>query len=123
MAPEADISSDPILGRLNERQRQAATAVRGPVAILAGAGTGKTTTITHRIAQQVATGAFPATALLAVTFTEKAARELRARLQALGVERGRGPNVPRRRLVAAAPPAPAVPRSRRAADRWTRRRR
>jgi DNA helicase II / ATP-dependent DNA helicase PcrA len=78
---------DPILGGLNPQQRQAATAVRGPVAILAGAGTGKTTTITHRIAQQVTTGEFPAAALLAVTFTEKAARELRSRLSALGVER------------------------------------
>ena len=87
VAPEADAElAQPILGRLNERQRHAATAVRGPVAILAGAGTGKTTTITHRIAQQVATGAFPATALLAVTFTEKAARELRARLHVLDVD-------------------------------------
>ena len=77
----------PILGPLNPQQRQAATAVHGPVAILAGAGTGKTTTITHRIAHQVATGAFPATALLAVTFTEKAARELRAGSPTLGVQR------------------------------------
>ena len=71
---------------LNEAQRRAAEAVRGPVAILAGAGTGKTTTITHRIAYQVATGAFDARAILAVTFTEKAARELKARLARLGVE-------------------------------------
>ena len=43
---------------LNDAQREAAEAVRGPVAILAGAGTGKTTTITRRIAYQVATGTF-----------------------------------------------------------------
>ncbi|HEY6568020.1 MAG TPA: UvrD-helicase domain-containing protein, partial [Actinomycetota bacterium] len=86
MSDDAPVD-DPILGPLNPQQRQAATTVHGPVAILAGAGTGKTTTITHRIAQQVATGTFPATALLAVTFTEKAARELRARLANLGVQR------------------------------------
>ena len=74
-----------ILEGLNDAQREAAMAVRGPVAILAGAGTGKTTTITRRIAYQVATGTFPAERLLAVTFTEKAARELKERLAALGV--------------------------------------
>src|SRR5437762_2339368 len=56
-----------ILDRLNPKQREAATAVRGPVAILAGAGTGKTTTITHRIAYQVASGAFsPAELMLRI---------------------------------------------------------
>jgi DNA helicase-2/ATP-dependent DNA helicase PcrA len=75
-----------ILAPLNDRQRQAVTAARGPVAILAGAGTGKTTTITHRIAHQVATGSFPARRILAVTFTEKAATELKTRLERLGVE-------------------------------------
>jgi DNA helicase-2/ATP-dependent DNA helicase PcrA len=54
--------------------------------ILAGAGTGKTTTITRRIAWQVASGAFPPQQIVAVTFTDKAAGELRARLRALGVE-------------------------------------
>jgi DNA helicase-2/ATP-dependent DNA helicase PcrA len=75
-----------ILAPLNDRQRQAVTSVRGPVAILAGAGTGKTTTITHRIAYQVATGTFAAGTILAVTFTEKAATELKTRLERLGVE-------------------------------------
>ena len=61
-------------------------AVRGPLCILAGAGTGKTTTITRRIARQVASGAFPPQQILAVTFTDKAAGELRARLRELGAD-------------------------------------
>jgi DNA helicase-2/ATP-dependent DNA helicase PcrA len=79
---------DPLDG-LNPEQRRAAEAVRGPVCILAGAGTGKTTTITRRIAQQVASGAFDPTQIMAVTFTDKAGGELRARLAALGVTRVR----------------------------------
>ena len=79
-------AAEEILEGLNDAQREAAVAVRGPVAILAGAGTGKTTTITRRIAYQVASGTFPAQRLLAVTFTEKAAGELKSRLAKLGVE-------------------------------------
>ena len=74
------------LDDLNPEQRRAAEAVRGPVCILAGAGTGKTTTITRRIAWQVASGAFLPRQIVAVTFTDKAAGELRGRLRALGVE-------------------------------------
>ncbi len=81
-------SVDPLDG-LNPEQRRAAEAVRGPVCILAGAGSGKTTTITRRIAQQVSSGAFPANAVMAVTFTDKAAGELRSRLAALGAARVR----------------------------------
>jgi DNA helicase II / ATP-dependent DNA helicase PcrA len=71
---------------LKPEQRAAVEATRGPLCILAGAGTGKTTTITRRIAWQVASGAFAAQQIVAVTFTDKAAGELRARLAALGVE-------------------------------------
>ena len=74
------------LFELNDAQRQAAATVTGPVAILAGAGTGKTTTITHRIAHQVSSGAFAPEQILAVTFTEKAAGELKGRLGHLGVD-------------------------------------
>src|SRR4029450_6581953 len=75
-----------ILDGLNDEQRRAVAAVRGPVCILAGAGTGKTTTITRRIAYQAATGAFAPSQILAVTFTDKAAGEMRSRLGSLGVQ-------------------------------------
>ena len=70
---------------LNPEQRRAVEAVRGPVCILAGAGSGKTTTITRRVANQVATGAFEPGQILAVTFTDKAAGEMKSRLAQLGV--------------------------------------
>jgi DNA helicase-2/ATP-dependent DNA helicase PcrA len=80
------VDAERILGGLNAEQRAAAEATRGPVCILAGAGTGKTTTITRRIAWQVASGAVEPSGVVAVTFTDKAAGELRSRLAALGVE-------------------------------------
>ena len=80
------LDADRILAGLNPEQRAAAETTRGPLCILAGAGTGKTTTITHRIAWQVATGSFSPQQIVAVTFTAKAAGELGARLRALGVD-------------------------------------
>ncbi len=80
MTPEA------LLDALDPEQREAAAAVSGPVCVLAGAGTGKTRTITHRAAYAVQTGAVPASALLAVTFTARAAGEMRTRLRQLGAE-------------------------------------
>ena len=74
-----------IFGGLNPEQLRAVQAVTGPVVILAGAGSGKTTTITRRIAYQVHSGTFAARSILAVTFTKKAAGELVARLDELGV--------------------------------------
>lgn len=75
-----------VLSGLDERQLEAVTALRGPVAVLAGAGTGKTRVITHRIAHGVDTGAYSPGRVMAVTFTAKAAGEMRGRLRALGVE-------------------------------------
>ncbi len=70
---------------LDDEQRAAVTAPRGPVCVLAGAGTGKTRTITRRIAHLVHTGHVAPGQVLAVTFTARAAGELRTRLRALGV--------------------------------------
>ena len=74
---------------LNPEQRRAVEAVRGPVCILAGAGTGKTTTITRRIANQVRTETFREGQILAVAFTKKAAEEMGRRLAELGAGRVR----------------------------------
>ncbi|WP_403020474.1 ATP-dependent helicase [Salinibacterium sp. GXW1014] len=77
-------SADALLAHLDEEQREAAQATHGPVCMLAGAGTGKTTAITHRIAYGVASGVYAPNRVMALTFTAKAAGELRARLARLG---------------------------------------
>ncbi len=76
---------DQLISALDPEQQEVATTLRGPVAVIAGAGTGKTRAITHRIAYGVATGVYRPGAVLAVTFTQRAAGEMRGRLQQLGV--------------------------------------
>ncbi|MEU1970179.1 ATP-dependent helicase [Microbacterium sp. NPDC019599] len=78
--------SDRSLEGLDEQQREAAATLRGPLVVLAGAGTGKTRVITRRIAHGVDTGAYSPGRVMAVTFTAKAAGEMRARLRNLGVD-------------------------------------
>lgn len=81
---------DALIAGLDEEQRAAVLAPRGPVCVLAGAGTGKTRTITHRIAHLVAGGHVAPGQVLAVTFTQRAAGEMRSRLRALGSAAGAG---------------------------------
>ncbi|MFB7174966.1 ATP-dependent DNA helicase UvrD2 [Streptomyces sp. NPDC056254] len=77
-------SADAVLLGLDPEQREVATSLRGPVCVLAGAGTGKTRAITHRIAYGVRSGRLMPASVLAVTFTNRAAGEMRGRLRALG---------------------------------------
>ena len=76
---------DSILAALDPDQRAVALATRGPLCVIAGAGTGKTRAITHRIAYAAAIGTMDPQKVLALTFTAKAAGEMRARLRTLGV--------------------------------------
>lgn len=89
--------AEEILAALDDEQRAVATAVRGPVCVIAGAGTGKTRAITHRLAYAVDIGVVDPQRILALTFTARAAGEMRTRLRALGV-----PNVAARTFHAAA---------------------
>ena len=78
-------SADDILDALDPEQREVAAHPLGPMVVLAGAGTGKTRAITHRIAYGVQAGAYQGSRVLAVTFTARAAGEMRTRLRTLGV--------------------------------------
>ncbi|MEU9588630.1 ATP-dependent DNA helicase UvrD2 [Streptomyces sp. NPDC048193] len=82
--PQVPDSADAVLEGLDPEQREVATALRGPVCVLAGAGTGKTRAITHRIAYGVRAGILQPSSVLAVTFTNRAAGEMRGRLRQLG---------------------------------------
>lgn len=79
------VMGEQILACLDPEQREVATCLERPVAVLAGAGTGKTRAITHRVAYAVAEGRYQPSAVLAVTFTTRAAGEMRSRLAQLGV--------------------------------------
>lgn len=79
------MTAEKILEALDPEQREVATALHGPVCVLAGAGTGKTRAITHRIAYGAKVGAYNPQSVLAVTFTARAAGEMRQRLKGLGV--------------------------------------
>jgi DNA helicase-2/ATP-dependent DNA helicase PcrA len=79
------LDSEEILAALDDEQRAVALASRGPVCVIAGAGTGKTRAITHRIAYAASIGVMDPQKVLALTFTARAAGEMRMRLRALGV--------------------------------------
>lgn len=84
MSEPNEIRAEEILSALDSEQREVALAVRGPVCVIAGAGTGKTRAITHRIAYASAIGVMNPQKVLALTFTARAAGEMRTRLRALG---------------------------------------
>jgi DNA helicase-2/ATP-dependent DNA helicase PcrA len=85
MSEPNEVRAEEILAALDEDQRQVALATRGPVCVIAGAGTGKTRAITHRIAYAAAIGVMNPQKVLALTFTARAAGEMRSRLRSLGV--------------------------------------
>jgi len=81
--PKLAVSVDQILGSLNEPQKKAVTHEGTPLLVLAGAGSGKTRVLTHRIAHLIASGRMEPWQFLAVTFTNKAAREMKRRVEGL----------------------------------------
>ena len=78
-------SLEDLLKGLDDDQKKVVTAIRGPVCVIAGAGTGKTRTITHRLAYAIGAGVTDASKTLSLTFTAKAAGEMRIRLRQLGI--------------------------------------
>ncbi|MFE9138967.1 ATP-dependent DNA helicase UvrD2 [Streptomyces sp. NPDC007355] len=82
--PQVPETADAVLDGLDPEQREVALALSGPVCVLAGAGTGKTRALTHRIAYGVRAGILQPASVLAVTFTNRAAGEMRGRLRQLG---------------------------------------
>ena len=97
METVGNLRAEEILEALDNEQRAVALATRGPVCVIAGAGTGKTRAITHRIAYAAAIGTMDPHKVLALTFTARAAGEMRTRLRSLGV-----PSVAARTIHAAA---------------------
>ena len=97
METVGNLRAEEILEALDNEQRAVALATRGPVCVIAGAGTGKTRAITHRIAYAAAIGTMDPHKVLALTFTARAAGEMRTRLRSLGV-----PTVAARTIHAAA---------------------
>ena len=83
MSKNSVSSAEELLTGLDNDQRVVAEELRGPVCVLAGAGTGKTCAITHRIAYGIATGTYSPDRVLALTFTNRAAREMLQRVEAL----------------------------------------
>jgi DNA helicase-2/ATP-dependent DNA helicase PcrA len=85
MQEASALRAEEILAALDADQRAVALATRGPVCVIAGAGTGKTRAITHRIAYAASIGTMDPQKVLALTFTSRAAGEMRTRLRSLGV--------------------------------------
>ncbi|MEZ7819857.1 MAG: ATP-dependent helicase [Aquiluna sp.] len=82
----SNLTPSQLLAGLDDDQAAAAQALRGPVAIIAGAGSGKTRTVSHRIAYGIQTGSYAANRVFALTYTNRAAAELRTRLRSLGAQ-------------------------------------
>ena len=82
----SDLTPSQLLAGLDDDQAAAAQALQGPVAIIAGAGSGKTRTVSHRIAYGIQSGSYAANRVFALTYTNRAAAELRTRLRSLGAQ-------------------------------------